>query len=101
LNDQTQYDRIFTQDETWIDLDNARKRMWNMNGVERPKQQKKFGTRKVIMISVILNGRSIVSVSMLARKEKFKDFYIDTVMDEFSKRVTIPHTKDRRKFKFH
>jgi len=55
------------------------------------------------MISVIWNVNGIASVVMVPRGETFtKRFFSDVVMEDFSKNVVIPKTRDKkRKIKLH
>ena len=103
LQDTSQHKLIYTQDETWLYWKNPRKSMWLMHGAPRPKAEKKKIGAKKLMISVIWNVNGIASVVMVPRGETFtKRFFSDVVMEDFSKNVVIPKTRDKkRKIKLH
>jgi len=103
LDDQRQHELLYTQDETWVYLENPRKMMWLMNGADRPTEAKRPQGAKKVMISVIFNANGIASITMLPRGEKFtKVFYYNNVIADFAMNVWIPKTKDwKRKVKLH
>ena len=103
LTNQNQYKLVYTQDETWIYLQNPRKTMWVMSGMERPMVEKRQIGAKKLMISVIFNVNGIASVVVLPRGQIFnKRFFIDVVIDDFIKKVKIPKSRDeKRKVKLH
>jgi hypothetical protein len=103
LTDQRQHELLYTQDETWVHLENPRKMMWVMSGVPRPREAKGLQGARKVMISVIFNANGIASITMLPRGEKFtKIFYYGSVIADFMKNVGIPKTRDeRRKVELH
>ena len=103
LADQRQHELLYTQDETWVYLENPRKTMWVMSGASRPREPKRLEGARKVMISVIFNANRIASITVLPRGETFtKTFYYDSVIADFMMNVRIPKTRDgSRKVKLH
>jgi len=103
LTDRRQHDLLYTQDETWVHLENPRKMMWVMSGAARPRETRRLQGARKVMLSVIFNTNGIASITMLPRGEKFtKIFFYNSVIADFVKNVWIPKTGDgRRKVKLH
>ena len=79
--------RIMTQDEIWLYLNNPRRSMWTVPDKEAPVNVKQNIGAKKYMISVIWSRTGTKSVMMLPCNQKFnKEFFKTKVLGDYAKK---------------
>lgn len=67
---------VYTEDETWVYLENPRKSMWVLNGDQVPTCPRQTIASKKVMIAVTWSPAGILSITPLPSNQKFdRDFF--------------------------